>query len=369
MNYFISHATTNTFVKAVGAPDAHTAVVIGAPNVSALISAAFHCWLASRETGTNRSRYSRGTVKTLLFLSAFVGVLGNGIHALAIDRSSVPLALLGRLLIGFSSCEILHREVVTSCVSSHVVLESARLALFRVCGSAVGLLLGSAYLAIPIAVQRFGHARQLQGPSWIMMLAWFSQLVRVFLLLLPIGQSADRDHMSLVEAEHIDNEVVNLRAIDDDSTDSDMAPLPTPSSVLYPSSSDVTPVDAMANAYGSGDKLLDDETGPDKTIQGTERPPLRQRWRLVGRIRRLLSFHIAIPISLTLYFYATYSLEVLYTGTTINTRRYFQWSGARAGTFLGCLALFILPIHFVCEIVARRYEERTILKVRNLLKH
>jgi hypothetical protein len=45
------------------------------------------------------------------------------------------------------------------------------------------------------------------------------------------------------------------------------------------------------------------------------------------------------------------------------TNRYFQWSGVQAAGFLGLLALAILPIHFVCEFITRRFEERTILKV------
>ena len=45
------------------------------------------------------------------------------------------------------------------------------------------------------------------------------------------------------------------------------------------------------------------------------------------------------------------------------TNRYFQWSGVQAAGFLASLALAILPIHFFCEFISRRYEERTVLKV------
>ena len=41
----------------------------------------------------------------------------------------------------------------------------------------------------------------------------------------------------------------------------------------------------------------------------------------------------------------------------------FAWSGVKSGLFLGLLGVTITPLHFVCEFIARRYEDRTILRV------
>ena len=59
------------------------------------------------------------------------------------------------------------------------------------------------------------------------------------------------------------------------------------------------------------------------------------------------------------------ALKIFFTSIALITDTYFGRSGARVGTFLGCLAVIVPPIIFICEIVARLYNEHTILNSTN----
>ena len=84
---------------------------------------------------------------------------------------------------------------------------------------------------------------------------------------------------------------------------------------------------------------------------------------IIKRIRRILSYNVALPVSLGLVVYTVFAQEVFFTSCALITDQYFLWRGNVAGFFLGALSVLILPIDFVCEQVARRYEERTTVKV------
>ena len=179
MNYYVAHATSNEFVKSAGAARAHSSLVIGAPNFSAMICTVAHCYFMSREHTKHRfpSR-SVGTMRFLFAFSAFAGVVGNSVHGLAINRGSVPLAVLGRFIMGFSSSEILHRQILLSCRPSHAVLQSSRLVYSRMIGIVVGLLTGCLAEAVPFTIKTFG-IRSTQSASWLMLLLWLIHLIRV----------------------------------------------------------------------------------------------------------------------------------------------------------------------------------------------
>lgn len=377
----MSHATTSIFVKAAGAPSAYSAIIIGAPNLSAGLVAILHCWHGSRESSTaTQGRFRTKSLRRFMIFGSIMGIVGNAVHAYAINRSSVMMSIAGRFCLGFSAAEILQREIMTSCIPAHVVSESAHLMLSRVAGVATGLFLG-ATSAVPIAIQMMGvgvafspHARQLQSASWLMTILWLVHLVRV-LVQIRAGDDAPRPpNITSAEPEEEDvgkqSEKADTRGSDSESSSS--ADIGTPSSVMQRSSSDAAHIDPIVTAFGTAEQRSDTENYTDETPGlrrdegwGTSqhRPGTRQ-FKTLGRFRKLFAMHIGIPVSLFVYVYATFALEVFFTATPLITDRYFNWTGAHSGTFLGCLAVLVLPIIFICEIVARRYEERTILKVR-----
>ena len=158
MNYYNTHATTCMFVKVIGAPSAHSATIIGAPNAAAILISMIHCWIVSGENNLFRCRIGPWTIKGSMIFSSLMGIAGNAVHAVAIDRSSIRLAVIGRLIIGLSFYEILSREIMSACIPSYVVVETARLGLFKICGIVAGLLVASAYIAIPTALNKLDHS-------------------------------------------------------------------------------------------------------------------------------------------------------------------------------------------------------------------
>ena len=71
-------------------------------------------------------------------------------------------------------------------------------------------------------------------------------------------------------------------------------------------------------------------------------------------------------MSILIILYIKFAQEVLISSCPIILDRYFRWGGGRAGIFLASLALTILPVDFFCGHVARKYEERTVVKVFTL---
>lgn len=287
-------------------------------------------------------------------------------HAYAINKKSVPLAIAGRFVIGFSSLEILHREIVSACLPAHVVSESAHLMLSRIGGIACGLFVGSATEAVPIALQRLG-VRTLQASNWLMIFLWIIHLVRVLVQVRPKAETRTTfDSGSDITDQEEDGSRASNKENDSDSSSSDGHE--TPSSMMYRKSTG-TPKGPIPAAFGGGERPSDDmesmSSRESKSISHArtkQRRQYRQRMTL-GRFRKLFAFHIGIPVSLAIVFFSTFGLETFFTATPLITHRYFGWSGARAGAFLGVLAIFIVPVQYVCAIVSRRYEERTVLKV------
>jgi hypothetical protein len=381
MNYFVIHATTSAYVVATGIPSVYSATIIGAPGLAAILVACFHCFLLSRESAAHRFRTI--LFRRLFLFSAFMGIVGNIVHARGVDQGSVDMAILGRFLMGFSSAEILHRQMLATCLPSHVVSEAAQLVRYRVAGVVCGLFLGSVAETIPIKINRLG-VRALQSSSWIMCLFWVIHFVRILFQFTPkSGRGATK---TALDSEQLEREGVEDTAAasgtDYDSSSSDSDGNGQPSRVFSRSSSksDTNSRDSLTATYGAvgvTDLRSTDTDGATESSalrqpsssadHGWRRRGFRQVKTFASRIQKLLAYHIAIPVAFGLLFYVYFSFEVMFTACPIVTDRYFGWSGARAGVMLGCLAIIILPVDFMCEMVSRRYEERTVMKVRSMV--
>ena len=374
MNYYVVHATSNVFVRSTGASNVYTAFIIGAPNITSLIATIFHLYLLTRRSSSHDIKQNFASFRRLFILSSFWGIAGNAIHATAIDIESIPLAVGGRLIFGLSSAEILQRQVLTACVPSHVVHASARLQMAQLSGMFVGLLVGAFAEAMHLTLENWG-VRSLQSTSWLLMIFWMCHFVRLlFQFKAPGVDGAAKDDPEVEES----TAAIVASFSDGSSTESDTR---HPSSVFRPSLHGDGEVQADLSAtYGtiaSGDSKNESFHGPTSPGTGEATPlrrnhtnerggkkrGVRQFRAFASRIRKLLAYHVGIPVSFFILTFATFSVEVFFTGTPIITQHYFDWSGAHACLFLGGLALSTIPIHFFCERIARRYEERTVIKV------
>jgi hypothetical protein len=376
LNYFLSHATAATFVKAAGSPSSYSALLIGVPNLSATIMALLHCWYgATRDISvSNSTRFSFHAVKRFMIFGTLMGMIGNGIHGYAINKSSITWAIVGRLCFGFSSAEILQRELTSMCVPVHVVAESGKLTISKMIGSSLGLAIGT-FLAIPIAVQTLDigrvfspHTRQLQWSSWMMMAFWFAHLLVIFF------QCRVKEEPSMPQERHIISKQKGLTIKEQaeaskssDSESSSSAVIGSPSTVLLRASLDsVEPMPSAVSSMENISNTVSLSNRRDDDLNGLhQNSHMKRQWRTFRRLQKLFAFHVGIPIALLIYGYTSFSMEIFCTTTPIIGDRYFSWSGARAGTFLTCLLSTTLPVTAACEVVARRYEERAVIKVRH----
>lgn len=263
---------------------------------------------------------------------------------------------------------ICSRQLVGAVVPSHVVAQSARLVYSRITGLLSGILLGVFIEVVPFTVATIG-IRWMQTSSWLMVMLWFIHFIRTLVQFRGSELRADGDFVnsSMDASEEGENGHVEA-SYDSDSSDSHRVGSP---SFLYPSSAGGTlqSEDPFRKAYGG----TGDESGrpdveesakiessfPEKRKNGI----FRQIRTFAGRTRKLLRYSVAIPITLFTLLYSNWAIELYLSGTSVIACRYFGWSGVKSGLFLGALGLAILPLHWFCEFVARRYEDRTVLKV------
>lgn len=309
-----------------------------------------------------------------MIFGTFMGMIGNGIHGYAINKSSIMWAIVGRLCFGFSSAEILQRELMSMCVPVHVIAESGKLTMSKMIGSALGMTIGT-LLAIPIAVQTLDigrvfspHTRQLQWSSWMMMAFWSIHLLVILIQCRVKGVFStphERQVLSKQNSSITKEQVAASKSSDSESSSS--AVIGSPSTVLLrPPLDAVEPIQTAVSSMENISNTISQSNRRDDDLDGfRQRRQISRQWRTLRRLRRLLAFHVGIPIALLIYGYTSFSMEIFCTTAPIIGDRYFSWSGARAGTFLACLLFMTLPVTVACEIVARRYEERTVIKVRD----
>jgi hypothetical protein len=215
-----------------------------------------------------------------------------------------------------------------------------------------------------------------------MVLFWVIHFVRILFQFTP--QSGRDATKTALDGEQLEREggeeLAAASGTDYDSSSSDSDGNGQPSRGLARSSSDTdtNSRDSLKATYGAAGGISLLPTDTDGATESTRLRPtsssadhgwkkrgFRQIKTFASRIQKLLAYHIAIPVAFALLSYVYFSLEVMFTACPIITDRYFGWSGARAGVMLGCLAIIILPVDFMCEMVSRRYEERTVMKVRS----
>ena len=356
------HPTATTFVEAAGANAAYSAAIIGAASFSAILAAVLHCNILVGHTNSRQGELSTTPYKGLLIFSAVAAISGNIVQARGISKLSVPIAVLGRFVIGFGAADIVHRQFVIAFLQPGlIVAESARLVQFHATGLVAGFFIGSLVELAPFRSVRYG-VQSLQMSNWIMVALWFFHLCRLL-----FSTSATKCQQSSLY-EKVDPAIYDKTEYvapghSSDSSDSD----PNLGGAVglfhrHPEMRD--------RSEGVGNDAIVLERSLRRT-ETTNAAPRRQQKRkvltLMKRLRKLMAYNIGVPVALGLVVYTTFAQEVLFSSCAVIADRYFDWRGNIAGFFLGCLSLMVLPVDFVCEQVARRYEERTTIKRSMLL--
>jgi hypothetical protein len=246
-------------------------------------------------------------------------------------------------------------------------------------GVFIGLIVGAATELVSIAVR----VREIQGTSWLMTVLWLAHALRLLVQFRVKHADATESHKTngiRSDSSDQDNAVLGSHGSCEESDSSESADVGTPSSLLFRKTPDSLSDNALTLCYGkdvqpSKDPVIISVDVSDANVASPPSTVDRQRnhasvarqWKVfTGRMKKLYLYRLCIPISFMMHFFVAFSLEAIFTSTPIITGRYFGWSGAHASMMLGAFAAFILPIYVVCEWIARRYEERIVIKVRTL---
>lgn len=356
MNYFVAHATTNRYVRSVGAEPGHTASIIGCPNLSACVVALVHCGVLSKLAAAGRS--DSGNVRAFRWVylgSCLFGVIGNVIIARSVLNASITKAILGRLLLGFGSTDVLQRQVLCWCSKSHMALEAARLVQFRVAGIVVGLMIGAAADLFPFAPSGVGSGG-MHLTSWLMTTLWLLHSLHI------VFRFRTRQRLKYNPSDESTSKSAGASdpgmGDESDSDSSEVAEIGTPSSLLYQKSFDLNSEVRLAEA----DPLL--SPALSSPVRQRKHLSMARQWKgFTSRLFKLLRYRLCVPLCFAVHVVVAVSTEGVFTSSPIITSRYFGWSGARAAALLGACSALILPVYFACEWIARRYEERIVIKV------
>ena len=371
----------NTFVLDTGANVAYSAAIVGAASFSAIIAAALHYNIftkAGRSIKLLDEDFS--LVRKFLAFSSIFGIVGNMVQIHGIRYSSILFCVFGRLLIGLSSADIVHRQVAASMPPSLVVPESARLVKMYVGGLITGLLLGSLAELLPFrttvdptmllpvgSIGNMDGVKSIQVANWFMVFLWTIQFFRV--ICVGRGKTSPVEESRLTKMDENTNQGVTDALIEDQNgSDSSTSNGETGPAELFGRSEEIVEggsnkgLDTNRDEMTHGGKSTRATWRSDVVADGRSRRKARRIRHFLKRIRRVVPYNITVAVALALTVYTSYTFEVLFTSCALIADQYFQWRGHIAGVFLGCLSVLILPIDYVCEQIARRYEERTTIR-------
>ncbi|KAK1740900.1 SPX domain-containing protein [Skeletonema marinoi] len=91
-----------------------SALLIGAANVTAILSSSVHALLASKRKSFTKKHLDVSFYRIPLIVSALFPLIGNILYSLSVKKKSLEMALVGRLLVGLGSAEVLNRRLVST---------------------------------------------------------------------------------------------------------------------------------------------------------------------------------------------------------------------------------------------------------------
>ncbi|KAG7355721.1 SPX domain containing protein [Nitzschia inconspicua] len=133
VNYYIVAPTANRYAILLGQDGAYGATLIGASSFSAIFAAFLYSFW-----------YIKASFRSALLFSTICPLLGNLVYALALSYESMAMAIVGRILCGFGSAEVLNRQLISACVSfSQMTRASAYFVAFGASGMSIGPLIAA----------------------------------------------------------------------------------------------------------------------------------------------------------------------------------------------------------------------------------
>jgi hypothetical protein len=340
------------------------ALLIGMANVSSLVGLFFHSLILSKHNSLLRRRLKPVDFRIPLCLCSASAVVGNILFSYSVTISSLRMALVGRLLVGFGSAECLNRQLLPTVLAPESInAEISRLATASMSTIPIALLLGSladmkvqermrsyyqpqknstslianAMLSIvptvppgnislvtlpavqpplplyaPLNVPRgqrslFTLKISLESIGYVMSFAWFVHLLGM-VWFFEVPQTTKK----ISQKNRLKSHMIQEEDFDSDAENDKLQPA-TKNSLLE--SSDTND--------GTLEKL---QTMKRKTIK---HHPHHTYSETFADVRRLMTSNVAFPTTVAILFILRAAAELIFSSFGTIMSKYFDWSGGR----------------------------------------
>ena len=375
-NYYSVIPTAHIYAGSLGYRGG-AAALISVANIGVILSSIFHVIYISKPQSFIRARLDLADFRPPLILCSIFAIVGNVLYSYSLTKVSLTMNLGGRFFVGLSSAGILNRNLLSTAVPDQILnAEVARLAKKSMISIAASLMFGSlagivvkdragtsiqseedilllatnnttplpppASMAMDKNTQMntFGQHRifSLQSLGYIMAFLWFAHMIGL-IFMFDIPKQKRRRRRTVGPSDEVKS-LAQEEAFDSDSDGHER-------SVLHPNEA----------PDGTFEKL---QTMSRKSLKHGQAS--HTYMQSIADIQRLVFSNVGSPTTLAILFIAKTTLEILLSSCGTIAFRYFNWSGARSGLFMGILATTILPINFSLASQRNYYTERGMIK-------
>ncbi len=353
-------------------------MLIGIANVSSFVGLLFHCIILSKPNSLLRKRLEPADFRMPLCLCSASALVGNILFSYSVTKSSLQMALVGRLLVGLGSAECLNRQLPPTVLAPELInAEFSRLAKAYMTTVPIALLLGSladikvqesmdyyyqpeknklslianailsfAPTAVPPsnvslatvpAVQPFLPPLPLYAPpivprdqrslftlkislesiGYVMSFAWFVHLVGM-VWFFEVPQTTKK----ISPKNGLKSRVTQEEDFDSDTENDKLQPTAKKSSF---ESSETNPfiLEEIGHRDGTLEKL---QTMKRKAIKHHSHHTYSETF---ADVRRLMTSNVAFPTTVSILFIVRVASEVIFSSCGTIMSKYFNWSGGR----------------------------------------
>lgn len=334
VSYYCILPTAGSYAEALGSSKAASGVLIGGAPVAGILSSVFYSYLSSKG------------FKTPLILASSTCLAGNAVYAMAWSFRSLPMAILGRLMVGFGGARAINRRFIADCaMSSQRVQRSADFVTYSAIGMAAGPALSAAIASMPnVQFSRLSF-NEATNPPWTLVLIWSLFVYLTYRYFEePFTPNSASENCSWAGPS---NSIVDLS-----------------STILYkgPQRSQAvrdewqpvaTDVKASANSsYGSCDRA-EGFSGVESSTTNAKPKSLANRasqWKVLAASR-------PVQLCLWLYFLTKFICELLLSSAALVLPELAGWSEAEVGTFVALLGCLMFPANYAVSRLAVHFEE------------
>lgn len=340
MNYYIILPSAAKFCHTLGWKYAHSAVLIGITNLTSIMFLMYQSHHIHQSHTLNRGC----SLKKILVISCLCPIAGNIFYSKAYENRYLSIAIIGRLLIGISSTELLSKHIILVFqVKGDATTEVARMKMAQIVGIVLAFLLGS----FDIQERRISFYSQSfvlnfnTMPGYIMAFAWIWLLILFLCFRFPaeeihcISPVEKRGELSISASEHEDHRHYRID-----------------SNYLLPG----------ILSRSSAEHIVDEDDQSISVYKPHRSIKVGSMITSIQRIKKLVMYNAALPVTFLLYGSVNLIMEVILTSSVIITNRYFKWSVSHTGRALSLLAALILPVHLVTSFAITKTGERLIMK-------